>query len=82
MIEARGQVWNDMSPCSLVVRCHKPNNWRWKPLTGCERQDDVCPSFEHLIGNVELPLDSLQEDALVSVDLRDLETRHFTPSLG
>lgn len=32
-----------------------------------------------MIGNVELPVDTIEESAFVHVDLGDLESRHLAP---
>lgn len=42
-------------------------------------QDDISPALENVIGNMELPVHTLEESAFVHVDLGDLESRHLAP---
>jgi len=72
----------DLVPSSLVVHCREA-------LTGCAWtcrsgvfENGICPPFKDTVWYVKLPLDSLQEVALVRVDFRHWETGHLAPCLG
>lgn len=42
-------------------------------------ENDLGPSLESLLGNVQLPVDFAEKRSFISINFRDLESRHLAP---
>jgi len=72
-VQLGGKGWNDVPPGELCTSDRERLARRWGKLRGREAQHNIGPSLENAVGDVKLPVDTLEEGALVHVDLGRLQ---------